>query len=74
VRKAVNEVNFSVHVLRSLVKAVSVFCGLEKYDFLALDNISQWGVKNVDICSYRDVTAMALTAQINANNRQEIIL
>jgi hypothetical protein len=35
---ALTWVNFSVDVLSSFVRAVNVFCGLEKYDYLALDN------------------------------------
>jgi hypothetical protein len=66
VKKALSKVDFSGNVLSSLVIAVNVFCGLEKYDYLALDNISLWGVATVDICCFRGMTALALTTRVKA--------
>jgi hypothetical protein len=41
-----------------------VFCDLEKYDYLALDNISVWGVTTFDIDCFRGLTALALTTLV----------
>jgi hypothetical protein len=43
-----------------------VFCGLEKYDYLALDIISLWGLTTVDIGRFRGVTALALITFVKA--------
>jgi hypothetical protein len=59
-------VKFSVDVLSSLKRAVSVFWGLETYAFLALGTISVWGFTTVDICCCRGVTRLALTALVKA--------
>jgi hypothetical protein len=42
------------------VRAVNVFCDLEKYDYSALDKISLWGVRTFDDSCFRGVTALAL--------------
>jgi hypothetical protein len=60
------EVNFSGNVLRSLMRAVNVFCGLKNYDYLALDTIPLWGFTTVDICCFRGVTALVLTTLVKA--------
>jgi hypothetical protein len=60
------KVNFSINMLRSLVRAVNMFCGLKKYDYLALDKISLWGITTVVICCFRGVTALALTPVVKA--------
>jgi hypothetical protein len=57
---AFNEFTWSVVVFSSLVRAINVICGLEKYDYLALNETSLHGVKTFDICSYRGVPALAL--------------
>jgi hypothetical protein len=44
-------VHLSGNVLSSLVRAVNVFCDLEKYDYFALFKISLLGVTTVDICA-----------------------
>jgi hypothetical protein len=69
VKAAFLKVNFSVYVLSSLVRAVNVFCGLEKLDYFVLDNITI-GVTTVDICCFRGVTAhgKVLGFAINSNN------
>jgi hypothetical protein len=59
VRIGFSEVNARVHVLSSLVRAVIVFCGLEKQNSVALDIISVWGFTTIDICDFRGVTALA---------------
>jgi hypothetical protein len=41
------------------------FC-LEKYDYLALDKISLWGVTAVDNCCFGGVIALALTTLLKA--------
>jgi hypothetical protein len=51
------------------VRAVYVFCGLEKSDYLALDNISLWGVTNVDICCFRGVSALPVATHGCENAR-----
>jgi hypothetical protein len=56
------KVNSSGNVFSSFVKAVNVFCGLEKYDYSAPDKISLWSVATVVICCFRGMTALALTA------------
>jgi hypothetical protein len=52
--------------MSSLARAVNMLCGLEKYDYLALDKNLLWGVTIVDICCFRGVTALALTTFVKA--------
>jgi hypothetical protein len=47
--------------MSSLVRADNVFCGLEKWNPLAIDMISLWGLTTFDICGFRGVTSLALT-------------
>jgi hypothetical protein len=51
--------------MSSLVRAVNVFCGLEKYDYLALYTTSLWGF-TFDICCFRGATVLALTTLVKA--------
>jgi hypothetical protein len=59
---ASHKFNSDVLVFSSLVRAFNVFCGLEKYDYLALNETSHYSVTTFDICCFRGVTALALTA------------
>jgi hypothetical protein len=52
--------------MSSLVRTVNVFCGLENYDYLALNKISLWGVTTVGICCFQGVIALALTTLVKA--------
>jgi hypothetical protein len=52
--------NSKVLMFSSLVRAFNVFCGLEMYDYLALNETSLYGVTTIDICCFRGVTALAL--------------
>jgi hypothetical protein len=47
--------------MSSLVRAINVFCGLEKYDSSAQDYMLLWGITPFDICCFRGLTALALT-------------
>jgi hypothetical protein len=58
--------SISAYVLSSLVEAINVFRGLEKYDSLALENISLWGYTTFDICCFRGVTVLAVTTFVKA--------
>jgi hypothetical protein len=57
---ASDKFNSNVLVFSSLVIAINVFCDLEKYDYIALNETSLYGVTSVDICCFRGVTALAL--------------
>jgi hypothetical protein len=52
--------------MSSIVRSVNVFCGLEKYDYLALDKISLWGATTFDVGCFRGVTILALTTLVQA--------
>jgi hypothetical protein len=60
-RVASHTFNSNVLVLSSFVRAFNVFCGLEKYDYLALNETSLDGITTLDICCFRGVTVLALT-------------
>jgi hypothetical protein len=51
----------SVLGFSSLVRAFNVFSGLEKCDYLAMNETSHYGVTTFDFCCFRGVTALALT-------------
>jgi hypothetical protein len=51
------EFTCNVLVFSSLVRALNVLSGLEKDDYLALNETSHFGVTTFDFCCFRGVTA-----------------